>query len=118
MARDSWHFERDGDRLTLSRGRRVRFDVSAETRLGHVARGKLAMQVRQDIWRALQGLRGFSPVVEVVRDAEGLFLRAGGEVAAPVFPKAWAEARLTEVLSCPDRRRRWQAFAAVSRGAA
>jgi len=113
MAPNGWHIERDGPRLTLARKLPARFDLCAETRLGRAARGRIAHQVRQDLWRALQDVRGFSPVVEVSYEEEGLRVRAGGRVDASRFPKANVEARIAEVLSDPCKRRRWLSFAAL-----
>ncbi|MEO0360348.1 MAG: hypothetical protein AAF322_04530, partial [Pseudomonadota bacterium] len=73
------------------------------------AKLRLAHQVRQDVWRALRRLRGFSPAVEV-RDAPGgVTVRAGGRVDGPVPPGA-AE-RIASVLADERNRRRWLACA-------
>ena len=67
MSRKRWHILREGDSLTMTRALPVRFDVAAGTTLPGGGRLRLAMQVRQDLWRALQALRGFAPVVQVTR---------------------------------------------------
>ncbi|WP_306115386.1 MULTISPECIES: hypothetical protein [unclassified Roseovarius] len=110
MSRDRWHILRDGDVLTLARRLPVRFDVSASTRLPDGSRGRVARQVRQDIWRALRGLRGFAPVVRVTRTSEGLEVTAGGQ-AAGRFPRAHAEAQIAAVLQDPENRARWMRWA-------
>lgn len=80
MSRKGWHVLRDGPRLTLARKLPARFDVEAATNLPAAGRLRLAWQVRQDIWRALQRQRGFSPVIEVTSGPGGLFVRAGGRI--------------------------------------
>ncbi|MFD1160046.1 hypothetical protein [Roseovarius aestuarii] len=110
MSRGRWHILRDDTVLTLARRVPVRFDLSASTRLPDGSRLQLAQQVRQDIWRALQGLKGFTPVVRVERVASGLKVTAGGQVAG-VFPRLQAEARIAEVLEDPKNRARWVRWA-------
>lgn len=100
-------------------GPRRRFDVSASARFPMVSRGRLARQIRQDLWRALQRVRGFSPVVELRHAEQGraLLVRAGGQVDG-AFPRAWAAARLAELLAEPSLRRRWIAYAGGGASAA
>ncbi|MBT0956016.1 hypothetical protein IV417_01335 [Alphaproteobacteria bacterium KMM 3653] len=106
MSARSWHVERAGARLILSRRRPARFDLSAQMRVPLAGRLRLAHQVRQDVWRAMRGLRGFTPVVEVTRFADHMILRAGGQMGpAPVTPAL--QARLERVLACPQRQARW-----------
>jgi len=100
-----WHVLRDGARLVLARRVPARFDVAAQTMLPLMSRGRLAHQVRQDLWRALQDLRGFSPVIEVTRMADHLHLRAGGQVACMV--PSGVEMRIAEVIENPANRSRW-----------
>ena len=102
-----WHIEREDDRLTLARRLPARFDFAVERRFPLVARGRLAHQIRQDMWRALQSLRGFSPVVEVARSGDGLQVKAGGQVDGGNFPKAWAEGVLSTVLENAANQARW-----------
>ncbi len=71
----------------------------------------MAHQVRQDVWRALQNLRGFAPAVRVERAGQALRITAGGQVDGR-FSKAAAEARIAEVLDDPANRARWQRWAA------
>ena len=111
VRRNRWHIERDGAVLTLARRRPARFDLSVSARLPEGSRLRVARQIRQDLWRALQSLRGFSPVVRVVRHADGLEITAGGQVDGP-FPKAKAEATIAEVLENPANRARWARWAA------
>ena len=106
--RGGWVERREGAVLTLSRRPGAGFDLGAETVLPPVrSRGRLAHQVRQDLWRALQGLRGFSPVVAVTHAPTGTILRAGGQVAGRGVPKAHAEARIAALLEDAGHRARW-----------
>lgn len=107
MTNRRWHITREGDTLTLARRLPAKMDVSATTRLPAVRRGRVAHQVRQDLWRALQSLRGFAPVVTVTRDAGGLIVEAGGEVAGAVPPGT--QGRIADLLEDPVCRARWVA---------
>ena len=103
---------RRGPVLTLARQLPARFDVSAATVLPTPARrGRIATQVRQDLWRALRGQRGFSPVVEVTDQAcdggVGLRVRAGGRVMAARFDRTLLEAKIAALLADPGNRARW-----------
>ncbi|MCW9043517.1 MAG: hypothetical protein OQK05_09270 [Pseudopelagicola sp.] len=111
LARNDWHILRDDTCLTLTRHLPVRFDVCAETVLPDGARLRLARQVRQDLWRRLQGQRGFSPVVEVAREGQQCRLRAGGRIEGR-FAKAPLEAEIAALLADPAHRARWAAYAA------
>ena len=108
MSRNRWHMvEEEGGALTLARRLPARFDLAVETVLpGTAGRRRVAHRVRQDIWRALRGLRGFAPAVRVVRGAGGLCVRAGGEVEGR-FDRVQAEARIAEVLEDKANRARW-----------
>jgi non-ribosomal peptide synthetase component F len=107
--RGGWHVAREADGLTLARHWPPRFDVSGRAVLAGAAEElsltRLAHQVRQDLWRALQSLRGFSPVVRLTRCERGIEIVAGGRAAAPI--PAGATARIEEVLSDPRRNDRW-----------
>jgi hypothetical protein len=108
MARNGWHVIREGEAVTLTRALPVVWDVAAETRLGPAARLRLAHLVRQDLWRALAGLRGFAPAVRVAwtGGGAGLVVRAGGRVRGP-HDRAAVEARIAGVLASPVQRARW-----------
>lgn len=113
--RTGWHLQRDGAVLVLSRHVPARFDLSAVTVLragaGPVSRARLAHQIRQDVWRCLQGLRGFRPVVQVTRDAAAgvLHVVAGGALEARqgIAARGRAEALLADLLADPARHTRW-----------
>ncbi len=96
--------------MTLTRVLPVRFDVSAETVLPAGRALKVAQQVRQDMWRKLQTLRGFSPVVRVAQEGNTLRVTAGGRVQA-AFHRSTVQALIAEVLEDPGNRRRWSNYA-------
>lgn len=114
MTRTSWHITRTDSVLTLSRRLPARFDVAAETVLPAADPLRLAHQIRQDMWRKLQRLRGFAPVVEITAAGQGLRVRAGGQVMGRL--PANAAGLIADVLEDPARRARWIRHA--SRGAA
>ncbi len=95
--------------VTLCRHLPPRFDfcVTAWLPIGDPVR--LAHQIRQDMWRALQSLRGFSPVVKLLASDGGWQVMAGGRAAAAVPPLVID--RLEALLSCASARRRWVEFA-------
>lgn len=106
MTRHTWHIKREGQSLTLSRQLPARFDIAAVASFPMMGRLRLAQQVRQDMWRALRNVRGFSPVVQIETQGDGLMVRAGGRVDGRA-PKAQLQARITDVLANPDNRARW-----------
>ncbi|MBY6156301.1 hypothetical protein [Pseudooceanicola nitratireducens] len=119
MTRNTWHMARDADTLTLARHLPARFDVVARADLSGdagLSLGRLAHQVRQDVWRGLQRVRGFSPVVRVTRAAHGVTIEAGGRLAAP-RAAGGAEAALSDILTNPANRARWMTQAAKSQAA-
>ncbi len=101
--------ERSADRLVLSRRAQARFDVAATASFPSARRGRLAHQIRQDLWRRLRDLRGFAPVVEVTGRGP-LTVRAGGSVAGRVPPGT--EATIADMLTDPALRARWMSQAA------
>ena len=100
-----WHIHKENGQVTLCRQLPARFDVSAQTRLAGGDAVRLAMQIRQDMWRALQNLRGFSPVVQIAPVDGHLEVRAGGRIMGQAA--ANVEARILTVLQDPDNRARW-----------
>lgn len=115
-----WHVLDDGTALTLARRLPPRFDLSEERQFPPLRRRALAHEIRKDVWRALRTLRGFTPVVKVIRAGDGLTVRAGGACTGTV-PEI-AATRLAAVLDCPVRRARWERHARLrpvqDRGAA
>lgn len=105
--RNGWYFLYEPGAFTLARRPNLRFDVAADTVLPRVNMVRLATQIRQDLWRALQRVRGFCPVVRVEEDGTHLRVRAGGEVFARTYPKPRIEATIAELLANPENRKRW-----------
>lgn len=114
MTRPPWHITRTDRSLTLSRRLPASFDVAAETVVPAADPLRLAHQIRQDLWRKLQSLRGFSPVVKISAEGQGLRVRAGGQVMGRL--PANAAGLIADMLEDPARRARWIRHA--SRGAA
>jgi hypothetical protein len=106
-ARDGWHIARVGDTLTLSRMRTARFDLAEVTFIPgeNLVRSRIAHQIRQDMWRRLQRLRGFCPAVRVTAQAGGLAILAGGAIEGRVTDRA--RETIAEVLNDPKLRARW-----------
>ena len=109
MAKDGWHIIEEAGGVTLARRLPARFDVSSTAHFPAVQPLPLASQIRQDLWRMLQSLRGFSPVVQVVPDGEGLRVEAGGQVHG-VIPPATSN-RIAALLSSVHHRDRWVWYA-------
>lgn len=107
MGRGAWHTARDGDTVTVSRKRTAEFDLAEVTFLPGegLLRSRIAHQIRQDMWRELQRLRGFCPAVRVTTQPGGVAVLAGGAVAGPVTARA--RARLADLLNDPEMRARW-----------
>lgn len=111
MTANRWHIDRTATALTLSRRARVRWDVAVEACFPPARKGRLAHQIRQDMWRKLQSLRGFSPAVRVVEDGPHLRIVAGGDISARSFPRSRVEAQISELLTDPEKKERWLANA-------
>ncbi|RSK31433.1 hypothetical protein EJA01_14930 [Rhodovulum iodosum] len=110
MAQGGWHILREEGALTLARHLPARFDLSVRAGFPAARKRRLAQQIRQDLWRELQQIRGFSPVIRVEAEGAGLVVTAGGRAARP-FPKARAETRIAALLASPAHRARWLAHA-------
>lgn len=113
MARKGWHRVREDGAVTIARRLPVRFDLTVETLLPcarPVSLTAVAQQVRQDMWRRLQGIRGFAPAVRVEEEPGALRVTAGGEIAGQ-RPTAAARGTLEELLESPVHRQRWLAHA-------
>jgi hypothetical protein len=100
-----WHILREGEAWTLTRALPARFDLSAELWVPRVHPVRLMHQVRQDMWRALQRLRGYSPVVQLCPYNGGWQMRAGGAALPPVSD-VWQD-RIIQVLGNSDHQARW-----------
>lgn len=107
--RGGWYVQRDGGRYVLARHWPPRFDVCAVSVFPPVRAGRLAQQIRQDLWRILKGLRGFSPVVQIDASDEGCKVHAGGRLVGNA-PKE-IESHIRNLLDSPTHRARWLSWA-------
>lgn len=112
-----WHTLREDTGLTVARRMPPRFDVAASAAFPPARKGRLAHQIRQDLWRMLRHLPGFSPVVRVMEDGPYLTVTAGGRIDGRGFPKAETEARIAALLVSPAHRTRWMRHARPTDGA-
>ena len=104
--RGGWYVQREGARYVLARHWPPRFDVVAVGEFPPVRAGRLAQQIRQDIWRELRGLRGFSPVIIVdATECGTMRIRAGGRLLGT--PPQRIRDRLQSLLDSPVHRARW-----------
>lgn len=113
MARNSWHTLRENGAVVLTRRIPPHFDIKASAQIsvpGGLSLTALASQVRQDTWRALRAVRGFSPVVRVERQDDTVTVTSGGHVPRS-GNMALIEAKVQDVLDDPANRRRWLAHA-------
>ncbi|EAQ43520.1 MAG: hypothetical protein BM560_08535 [Roseobacter sp. MedPE-SWde] len=105
MTGKPWHITREDGGLVLSRQIPPRFDVAVSVVFPLAAPLRLAQQIRQDMWRAVQNVRGFSPVVKVETRGDSLLVTAGGRVAGRVPGNLASEIRA--ILEDESKRSRW-----------
>lgn len=108
--RGRWHVLQEGDTVTLCRQRPARFDFAVHTVLPRGRPTRLVHQIRQDLWRALQHVRGFSPVVRLEPVSAGWAVSAGGRTLGQIAPDTLE--RATAVLEHAGNRARWMRYAA------
>ena len=112
MAKPRWHILRDSHGLTLTRRLPVRLDLSAKVVFPNVRKLYLAQQIRQDLWRRLQNLRGFAPVVRIENHVGGVLVTAGGQVDGMVN-RSRCEAEIQYLLMDQVLQARWLSQAKV-----
>lgn len=105
MKRNGWHIKQDDTSYTLTRQWPPRFDVSASTSFPPARKSRLARQIRQDLWRTFQGLRGFSPVVQIDAEECHLVVTAGGRVDGRI--PSGLSFEIQALLDSPSHRMRW-----------
>jgi hypothetical protein len=110
---NTWIIEQTEDRLLVARRKPLRWDVSARAAFPPCRPLTLAQQIRQDMWRRFQTLRGFTPIIEIADVQGGLHVTAGGQVDG-CFPKANVEAQIADLLCDPKYRARWIRYASRS----
>ena len=109
MRTGRFHILRDDGLLTLCRHVPPRFDFAVRTVLPWANPLVLAQQIRQDLWRVLQSVRGFSPVVALRPAPAGWDVSAGGRAMGRVPPTV--RERAQRLLDDPNIRTRWVRFA-------
>ena len=77
IKRGNWFEIYDGPCFTVARRLPARFDISRELLMPLMSAPRLAHQIRQDMWRKLQSIRGFLPVVEITDCGAHLHIRPG-----------------------------------------
>ena len=111
----TWIHKQFGDTFVLGKRFPVQFDLLAETIFPLCRSQKLALQIRQDMWRLLQNVRGFLPAVEVTGRETGMYVRAGGQLTCSVHVRS-AQVKLQNMLENPAYRQRWINYAGLKRG--
>lgn len=114
VRRHGWFVSRGDGWLVHARHWPPRFDCAARGDFPAARAGRLARAVRQDLWRVMRGLRGFSPVVLISQTGEGLSICAGGRVMGG-HRYDGLEADIGALLSAPRHRDRWLSWAQTGR---
>lgn len=109
-----WHDIELGDGVLLHRRahQAERWDVRIDREWPvpvRPSRRRYAHQIRQDIWRAAQRVRGFLPIVRIGWAEGSLIVTAGGALLAGPAPKL--SDILAGVLDDPRNRQRWGRYA-------
>ena len=112
MAKQRWHILRDSHGVTLTRRLPVRFDLSSQVVLPNARKLYLAQQIRQDLWRRLQNLRGFAPVVRIENHVGGVLVTAGGQIDGMVNRNR-CEAEIQCLLTDEGLQARWLSQAKI-----
>ncbi len=105
MKHSRWNVHTTDGQVTVCRQLPARFDVSATTTLPKGRALRYAHQIRQDMWRALQNVRGFSPVVRLATTDSGWQVTAGGRISGR--KTASLVQQIETVLDNPANRHRW-----------
>lgn len=108
-----WHIVEAAGEMTLCRQLPPRFDVAATAHLPPARPVRLAHQIRQDLWRALAHVRGFSPVVRLAPSDTGWRVTAVGRVMGRIPPAV--EGTIDALLNDATKRARWVRNARVTR---
>ncbi|MEM7743646.1 MAG: hypothetical protein AAF409_08050 [Pseudomonadota bacterium] len=119
----AWRLEDDGTTADLrARHAPDRWDVAVAATLppqppSARLRRRLVHQIRQDLWRAAQAVRGFTPRVSVAQTPDAIQITAGGVILVRGALGAGLDERLASILADDQKRRRWLAHArAAPRG--
>ncbi|MEM6624356.1 MAG: hypothetical protein AAF674_19195 [Pseudomonadota bacterium] len=122
----TWSLTHDAGRTHLvARGIPDRWDIWAAAvwtadlpadPLSPQVRARLAHQIRQDIWRAAQRVRGFVPRVTLEQTDGHLTIRAGGTITTDTPCPAGLTDALAAILQNDKNRRRWMTHATRAKG--
>ena len=112
----NWFHKQLGDAYFIAKRFPLSFDLLAETNFPVCRPRILALQIRQDMRRLLQNLRGFLPAVEVRVSVFCMHVPAGGQSTCSVHVQS-AQFKLQNMLDDPVYRKRWKDYATVKRGA-
>ena len=112
----NWFHKQLGDTYFIAKRFPLSFDLLAETNFPVCWPKTLAFQIRQDICRLMQNLRGFLPAVEVIGNVFCMHVRAGGQLTCSVHVQS-AQINLQNMLDDPVYRKRWKDYTTVRRGA-
>ena len=112
----NWFHKQLGDTYFIAKRFPLSFGLLAETNFPVFRPKILAWQIRQDMWRLLQNLRGFLPAVEVRVNVFCMHVRAGGQLTCSVHVQS-AQINLQNMLDDPVYRKRWKDYATLRRGA-
>lgn len=104
-----WVEQRSAEGYVLAREWPPRLDVSAMSTFPDLSASRLARQIRQDLWRALKNMRGFSPIVQIHFTLQGMTVTAGGRVCGRA-PRGIAS-QIQALLDNPANRERWITWA-------
>ncbi|MEO9572707.1 MAG: hypothetical protein ABJ263_19425 [Tateyamaria sp.] len=107
-----WHITSQDGTVTLARQLPARFDVAARADLPPGRPLRLAHQIRQDLWRVMRNVRGFSPVVRLAPTGTGWAVTAGGRAIGRI--SADTEATIEALLNDTTKRARWVAQARMT----
>lgn len=113
LRRNGWFESRSADRFVLARHWPARLDISAEAAFPRLGRARLARQIRQDLWRVLKDLRGFSPVIIIDATEPGLIVKAGGRVQTRRATPQDTAQLIAALLNDPAHRMRWSRWARI-----
>lgn len=111
MKRNGWHIQREGGGYILARNGAQRFDLAGQARFGTCDPYRLALQIRQDLWRALQNLRGFQPIVQATPENDAVVVTAGGQLLEKSPFPHFAHEIIVDLLANPNNRARWEHWA-------
>ena len=104
----TWLIDQSETHVLVTRRKPVRWDVQGWAEFTPCHPLRLAHQIRQDLWRELQKIKGFCPAVEITL-GDTFKVRAGGRIQRHIPPRT--NEKIETLLNSSAHRRRWLAFA-------